>query len=100
MLTYVAIFAGTKIERGKLIRTSFGKLFYFNITIERDVSNVGISNFVAINVKLFSSFKVSWYEARDWCSERGMFIATLKTLSEMQAVSKGFLNRGLGKSKA
>jgi hypothetical protein len=31
---------------------------------------------------------VTWNEARDWCTERGIQLATLKTLTEVEAVAK------------
>jgi len=42
---------------------------------------------------------VNWYEAREWCTERGMQLATLKTLSQLEAVKKELLSRGWSKKK-
>lgn len=44
---------------------------------------------------------MSWYEARDWCESREMHLASLKTLSQIQAVSNEIGIRGLfGKLKS
>jgi hypothetical protein len=37
--------------------------------------------------------KATWFEARDWCTKRGMQMATLKTLSQMEAVTRELKNR-------
>jgi hypothetical protein len=43
---------------------------------------------------------VTWYKVRDWCTERGMQMATLKTLSQLEEVSKELGSRGWGKKKS
>jgi hypothetical protein len=43
------------------------------------------------------SFQLTWFEAREWCTERDMQLATLKTLSQVEAVTKELENRGLSK---
>jgi len=49
----------------------------------------------------FSFWKVHWQEASDWCTERGMRLASLPTLSEVEAVITALENSDLGnKSKA
>jgi len=37
---------------------------------------------------------VTWYKARDWCTERGMQLASLKTLIQVEAVAKELENSG------
>jgi hypothetical protein len=49
---------------------------------------------------LIICFKVTWYKAREWCRERGMQLATLKTLSQVEAVSKELKSRGWSKKKS
>jgi hypothetical protein len=39
----------------------------------------------------------TWYRARDWCTERGMQLASLKTASQVEAVSQELKKRGLSK---
>jgi Lectin C-type domain len=43
---------------------------------------------------------MTWYKARDWCTERGMQLATLKTLNQLEAVAKELTSRVLSKKRA
>jgi hypothetical protein len=43
---------------------------------------------------------MTWYKAREWCTERGMQLAMLKTLSQVEAVSKELTSRGHSKKKS
>lgn len=68
-----------------------GKHFYFNKT--------QVSEFLNLQFKLwiesFILFKLNWNKAREWCMERGMQLASLKTLNEIIEISKGFQIRNL-----
>jgi hypothetical protein len=48
---------------------------------------------------LIFSFKVNWHKARDWCTERGMQLVTLKTLSQLESVDKELKSRGHSKKE-
>jgi hypothetical protein len=43
---------------------------------------------------------MTWYKARDFCTEGGMQLPTLKTLSQVEAVSKELKSRGQRKKKS
>jgi len=40
---------------------------------------------------------MKWYEARDWCLERGIQLATLKTLSHVEELAKEIKKHVKGK---
>jgi hypothetical protein len=43
--------------------------------------------------------KVNWFEARYWCKKREMQMATLKTWSQREAVSRQLMHRGRSKKE-
>jgi hypothetical protein len=80
-----------------------GKPFYFNKT---DVSELALGGFLNFLLPEFCTnlifyFKgVTWYKARKWCTKRGMQLANLKTLVQVEAVAKELRSRVWGKEKS
>jgi hypothetical protein len=78
-----------------------GKHFYSDITTE--VSECACGRFFKLRsefcINLIFTIKVTWYDASDWCAERGMQLPSLKTLSQVQAVENELRNSGYRKQK-
>jgi hypothetical protein len=51
---------------------------------------------LVIEVRVLS-FKMDWSKARDWCAQKRMRLASLKTLNQMKAVSNELNRRNIGK---
>ena len=81
--------AGADVKKTNFFSAA-GKHIYFNRT--RASANIlyGVTtSLVDLYTDLiFFLFKVSWYEARDWCVKRGMQLASLKTLSQWKQWQK------------
>jgi hypothetical protein len=56
-----------------------GKYYYFDANPVRELCTLDLKNWIFF-------LQVSWYEARDYCAERGMKLASVKTQHQMGEV--------------